>query len=104
MSDDRDDELTYGIVMPFVVCQSQGGAFDDDAFVAGFRCGSLDAELSIMRKLDAVLAEPEPFMSREAELTQLDLIAMRHGFVMEAERADDEWFRVTIKQVADAPS
>lgn len=30
-----EEEQEYDLVMPFVVCQSQGGPYDDDAFVGG---------------------------------------------------------------------
>lgn len=67
-----DDDREFGLVMPFTVCESQGGPFDDVAFVAGYRCGVVDAKLA-----DGNCEEP--VWSHEDELPQLDLIAMRHG-------------------------
>jgi hypothetical protein len=91
-----EEHPRYNLEMPFVVCASQGGPFDDDAFVAGYRCGVTDGILAgpHTSTLDGV--------AREAELKQLDLIAMRRGFVMTAERADEEWFALTFTRVATA--
>lgn len=91
-------EPGYGLVMPFVVCRSQGGPSDDDAFVAGFRCGTVDGLLNLTasacepgEKLDGAV-----IMARHAELPQLDLIAMRRGFRMAvADTGDDEWVELT---------
>jgi hypothetical protein len=32
--DEPEPGTTWGLVVPFVVCQSQGGPYDDDAFVS----------------------------------------------------------------------
>lgn len=42
-----DEELE--LVVPFIVCASKGGPFDDDSFVAGFRCGEIDKALAAAR-------------------------------------------------------
>jgi hypothetical protein len=81
------DPPVYELVMPFVVVQSQGGPYDDDAFQAGWLSGWLDARL-----------ERNDHSATWAPVTlrpQIDLIAMKHGFVTEdPEYVDDDfgWF------------
>lgn len=95
MSD--DDEFNYDLVMPFLPVQSKGGPYDDDAFVAGYAMGLLDAELggSVFDQGRAVNVE-----NRE----QADLIAMRHGFV--AEFTDEDvpgWVCMTLRRAVEVP-
>lgn len=40
----------YDLVMPFVTVTSAGGPHDDDAYVAGFEMGALDACLRRLRR------------------------------------------------------
>lgn len=87
------------LVMPFVVCTSQGGPYDDAAFVAGVR----------MQQIDAILAAGpadcgwvyrvavEPTLA-----PQLDLVAMQHGYAMTHEPWEphpDEWVLATFTRV-----
>lgn len=77
----------YGIMMPFVVCKSEGGPYDDDSFTAGYECGLLDHLLS---------HGPISYQCyiRVGNVPQADLIAMRHGFTMSSEPWEDcpeEW-------------
>ena len=83
MSADREPE--YELAMPFVLCASAGGPYDDDAFVAGWECCKIDHLLENGRF--AVTEETV----RTDNLPQLDLIAMRYGFTMEVEHADGGW-------------
>lgn len=88
-------EAEYGMVMPFVVCASQGGPHEDGAFVAGFECGKLDT------LLEHVHPPTHDGMYRTDSMPQIDLIAMRHGYVMTAEPWDehpDQWTRVILEQ------
>lgn len=73
--DPAEDERT--LVMPFVLCQSEGGPYEDDAFVAGYTCATLAAEL---RALAVHRSTPRPHLVRPAHLPQVDLIAMLHGY------------------------
>jgi hypothetical protein len=91
MSDDAE-EVAYGLIMPFVVCESQGGPYQDESFVAGYELGNLSAQLE---------AHP-PFIRlplRTASMRQVDLIAMRHGYTLRQhvmpvpEWTDCEFFR-----------
>ena len=90
----------YGLVMPFVVCASNGGPFADDAFVAGCHHGRLDAELG---RRPSMVASTVP----SALVPQLDLLAMHHGYAFESEpwaEHPDEWTFVTFSRIAEATS
>ena len=46
MSDEeRDDETSYGLLMPFVTVVSKGGPHEDESYAAGWEMGVLDARL-----------------------------------------------------------
>ncbi len=80
MTDDLDrpePEQGYGLVMPFVVCASQGGPYEDGAFVAGYQAGRLD---SAMAAIAAVQGDGMSTTIYRALVPQLDLLAMHHGF------------------------
>jgi hypothetical protein len=97
VDDDEHDETeqpTYGLVMPFVVCVSNGGPFDDEAFVAGYECGMLSTRLD---------GGPNVliFTAHTANVPQLDLIAMQRGYRMIQEPTDfDEWTGVTFERTS----
>ena len=83
MTDDK--EPGYGLLMPFVVCESQGGPYADEPFVAGYRIGHLDAQLQYERP---------PFWEgyvAPSDVPQIDLLAMRHGYNTVIEPDGDEW-------------
>lgn len=72
----------WGLVMPFVVCSSKGGPYEDTAFVAGYQAGGIDMALAAQ---SAISGEGMRVTVYTALVPQLDLIAMRHGFLAEAE-------------------
>lgn len=82
MSD--QDQPEYGLVYPFVVCESNGGEYPDRAFVAGAQFGAFDQRM----------AAREPVIEQYVKsgiVRQLDLAAMHHGYDLTAEPwADDE--------------
>lgn len=83
MTTEPDGEAEYGLVMPFVACKSQGGAFDDASFVSGYRLGEASAVLEHAKPERHVLwAHPD-------DIAQLDLIAMRHGYSLTTEPWDE---------------
>ena len=90
MSEDEQ----HGLVMPFVVVASHGGPYDDEAFVAGWECGSLDMALRVLAPTGAVLRR----WVKPALIEQLDLIAMKHGRALYLGDIDDsgEWRYVEI--------
>lgn len=99
MDEPEDDGMA--LVMPFVVVKSEGGPYDDDAFTAGYECGLIDQALTV-----AVACNAETLFRtvRTANLPQLDLIAMRHGFTAKAETneyGNAEWSDVTFTVVCD---
>jgi hypothetical protein len=86
----EDQPQDTELVMPFVVCASQGGPYDDDAFVAGFQAGSLYKTLAAIAAVEATGVIEVPV--RTALLPQLDLIAMKFGFTTEAVPAESpDW-------------
>jgi hypothetical protein len=84
---DRPTEDGWGLVVPFVVCRSQGGPFDDDAFVAGFQAGGIDKALAAGA---VVGASSLRFTVRTDLLRQLDLLGMHLGFTMTTVEAEDD--------------
>jgi hypothetical protein len=73
-SDNEDDE-EYEIIMPLVGCQSNGGHYDDEAFVAGIRYGEW-----------ATLLKLSPYSHRNYEsphlVSSLELLAMSERYAM----------------------
>lgn len=80
----------HSLVMPFVVCRSEGGPYDDAAFVAGVR----------FAHVQAALADAPPIYETQQSPTlvpQLDLLAMERGYHMTIEHHSDEWALVTFR-------
>lgn len=74
MADEEHEPAT--LLMPFTVCASNGGPYEDDAFTAGFRLGQLWAELS---------RKERPVFKRDVSAPcaqQADLMAMSWGYTM----------------------
>lgn len=94
---EEPEPVAYGLVMPFVVCESKGGPYDDEAFVCGWEAASIDALLAagpdeVERTVHAGL------------LPQLDLIAMEHGYMLASQpwdEAPDEWAFARFVKVAE---
>ena len=91
-------DAEYGLVMPFVVCQSVGGPYEDEAYVAGYEagladalCGSL-AEGAALRVGSLKLGMPYHVENQ----AQIDLIAMRHGVAADWEDAGEGWVYLTL--------
>lgn len=86
-----DDEPRFDLVMPFIVCRSQGGPYDDDSFSAGFMAGNLFAELESDREVD------DGWRPIRTDLVpQIDLIAMHCGYRLDFDETEDEWTPVRI--------
>ena len=77
MTEEQPAEAEYGLVLPFVACKSNGGPFDDAAFIAGATCGALIEELRTLARLHAT---PRQRYINAALLPQVDLIAMSSGY------------------------
>jgi len=80
------DEADYNLVMPFVIVKSNGGPYDDAAFVAGINCGQLMAELQALAAHQAI---PHQRWMRPELMPQIDLIAMQHGYELRLKEIDD---------------
>lgn len=75
--DQPDDDQSWGLVIPFIVCTSQGGPYQDEAFVAGFQAGQLDQRLAMLALAGG---QRTTAMVRTALVPLLELIAMNRGF------------------------
>jgi len=75
MDQPQGDEME--LVVPFVVCQSEGGPYDDQSFVAGFQAGRADEQ---MRIAAVVGARNLTFTVYSDLVRQIELSAMRYGF------------------------
>lgn len=86
MSEPEEQEAEYGLVMPIILAKSNGGPYDDAAVVAGMTCGALDQELTMTKALNTL---PHERYIDGPLLKQVDLIAMRHGYVMRPGELDE---------------
>lgn len=77
--DDIPASANLELVMPFVVCRSRGGPYDDDSLVAGYQLARVDTALEL---LNVVNGNEFRTTVRTALAAQLDLVAMRHGFTL----------------------
>lgn len=75
---DQEEPAQYEMVMPIVLAKSSGGPYDDAAVVAGMTCGALDQELAVTKALHTL---PRERYIDAPLLKQVDLIAMKHGYV-----------------------
>lgn len=91
----------YELLMPFVTVASKGGPHDDDSYTAGWEMAQLDNRLAYAQ-FGGFDVDPCPL--RRANLPQIDLIAMKHGFVAGevivmaddlASDVTDEWMLVS---------
>ena len=93
---DVPDETTYSLVMPFVVCQSNGGPFEDRSFVAGFRLGSINEQLRTAPRHSTTfryVVEPD-------DVPQLDLIAMQCGLRLRTVDVEHGWVAAFLRRNA----
>lgn len=77
-----------GVALPFVVCASHGGPYEDETFAAGFCSGMLWEQLAWG------LPAPEWLTVRTALLPLLDLMAMHHGFAVRVGPTEHGWTRI----------
>ena len=93
-----DEEVGFELAMPFVVCKSKGGPYDDAAYVAGWEGAYWDLELQRMGEFTtghtivaSIHTDNQP---------QIDLIAMKHGWTATFDEPDPEfpgWLTVTFR-------
>ena len=100
MSDDEDEAVAYEMVMPFVTVASKGGPHDDEAYVCGWECGSVDSRLTVLARIGGTVDATV----HEVNLPQMDLVAMKHGFRMvqqEVEEPVEGWTFVRFEVAAE---
>jgi len=82
-------ERKDNLAMRFVAVRSNGGAFDDQSYWAGYEAGRIEGTLSSG-------GEPaQDLRVRPRNLHQIDLIAMRYGYVMQVQ-ADGPWAHIIL--------
>lgn len=90
-----DFQANCELLLPFVVCASDGGPYEDFSFVAGFRLGQLWEQIDVAHACGASRFYVHAI--ERASLPQLDLIAMHFGYVVEYEaHDDDDWCIATL--------
>lgn len=100
MTADEQSDPEYGLVVPFVVTESYDGPLDDEAFTIGFELGQIDSEMDICAALYAI---PQSRYVHTVGVEQLDLLAMRRGYLLQPGDRDDsdEWTYVEFKRHGD---
>jgi len=89
-----DEDMPMSLVVPFTVCQSKGGPYEDQSFVAGFQAGELWARLTAFQAMGGVRTEPQNVYTEL--LPQVDLIAMHFGYRVLVDLSEvPEWRVVT---------
>lgn len=100
--DQPQDDDGYELAVPFILCSSQNGPFDDEAFVAGFQCGEVDRALTVVAAAGGSRFTATVYT---ASIRQLELFAMNRGFPgVAVDRHDDTWSTVTFMSTADSPA
>lgn len=100
-----DEEPEMSLVMPFVVCASNGGPYDDQAFVAGVVFAQHQALLEHAHPEDGRTVVTT-FPVYPALVPQLDLLAMAHGYRLHSEPvpgAAGEWTSVSYRPGEPSP-
>jgi hypothetical protein len=95
-----DPDNGFELVMPFVIVKSVGGPYDDDAFAAGWRLGVIESALRIAASLPGI--EPTPIGAPADHGPQIDLIAMRYGWVMTTHLHEDVGAIYTFERATSA--
>jgi hypothetical protein len=89
--DQPDDGEAMELVFPFLAVQSQGGPYDDNAFVAGVQIGRIDRMLEMAAAINVKRTETVTIYS--TLVPQAELCGMARGFpVMTADTEDDPLF------------
>lgn len=90
----QPEETEAGLVMPFVTVASKGGPHDDQAYVAGYEMGILQACLEAAGPWVTTCH----FTIHAENRAQADLIAMRFGFTITESDDRSEWAYVTLSR------
>lgn len=88
---DGPDGDEFEILVPFIVCKSEGGVFDDDSFTAGFECATVYADLKYAKGAPSGLPmTPHEAVLRTDNVKQIDLLAMHLGYKTRAVVWDED--------------
>lgn len=96
----HDDDCEMDLLMPFLPVVSKGGPLDDQAYVCGYEAGRWD---SLLASCAATNEVPDAAVLHEENAAQIDLIAMRHGFVATVMPPRDGWVMASFKRSEVAP-
>lgn len=92
----------FGLVMPFIVVESKGGPYADDAYTAGWEAGELWSRFHAAALHQSV---PQPVTVRTTNAKQIELIAMKNGFTITKWTVEPEYGEWTTLEfsIADHP-
>lgn len=101
-------EATYEPVLPFLPVVSRGGPYADEAYVAGYEMGQLEAALRLGDALGETrgVAGDLACTIHAANRAQADLLAMHHGYLMDDQEPpahlnpDGTWLYVRFRRAA----
>jgi hypothetical protein len=93
MTEYFETDADYELFMPFIVVESQGGPFPDEAFVVGYELGLLDQELQTLANVGPTRGTPAGRYVHTTGLPQADLVAMRNGYTIDTSegQSDSTW-------------
>lgn len=95
--DQPQDPAAFGLIMPFVTVQSNGGPHEDGAYCAGWEMGYLDAILAATSEWSTT----STWTIHTENADQADLIAMKHGYWVHVDDDSTEgWLQITLAKVA----
>jgi hypothetical protein len=107
MSNDEDD-IEYDMVMPFLNMTSNGGEYDGHAYVAGFEMGCLQGQIYGDKSPTPDAPSPGAVgdwrWMQKGNVDQLDLIAMKHGYIVEFGEPFEELVAVRLVRKSEASS
>jgi hypothetical protein len=104
----HDDDGNLCLAMPLVAAQSEGGPFEDTAFVAGWQIGGIDTTLKVGAAIG--MTQSTPILVDKLLAKQLDLVALKHGYQVQTNQharnpeCGDMWVRFVVAGNADDES
>lgn len=103
MTEYFETDAEYELFMPFIVVESQGGPYPDEAFVVGYELGLLDQELQTFANVGPGRGTPIGRYIHTLGLPQADLIAMRNGYTIDTSEGHSDATWTWIEFQPDAP-
>lgn len=95
----NDSEPEYELVERFVVVQSEGGPYEDEAFAAGAQYGAISAVLDMVLRFPNIPAAW--FVVPTALMPQIDLLAMRKRFTVEQVQETDYYTNIQLTPIME---